>query len=195
MPPAGFFHLGEIGIFAFPWPPAGFATCNGQLLPIAQNKDLFALLGTTFGGDGIRTFGLPNLQSRTPIGLGQGQGLTPRSQGDAVGEESHTLTTNESGAHSHLLSAEPGKGTDYQPSTSVIVANSQLFDESGKISDMPIYVDPTWVDPKKQSTMQLKAMHADSIQPIGPSAPHTNMMPFLTLSFCISLTGPIPSRN
>ena len=195
MPPAEFFHLGEIGVFAFDWPPAGFAKCDGQLLPITQNRDLFGLLGTTFGGDGINTFALPDLKSRTPIGLGQGQGMTSRSQGDKVGEENHTLTINESGAHSHLLSAEPSKGTDYQPSESVLVANSQLFDESGKISDMPIYVDPTWVDPKKQSTMQMKAMHADSIQPIGPSAPHPNLMPYLTLNICISLTGPIPSRD
>jgi microcystin-dependent protein len=194
MPPAGLFHLGEIGVFAFDWPPAGFAKCDGQLMSIGQNPDLFGLLGTTFGGDGIRTFALPDLRSRTPIGLGQGQGMTPRSQGDTVGEETHTLTVDEIAAHSHLLAAEPSTGTQYVPDGSVIVAKGQLKDSGGNTSDLPIYVDPTWADPDNLSTMQMVAMHPQSIQPPG-SAPHANVMPYLTLSFCISLTGPIPSRG
>src|SRR5215472_411369 len=102
--------LGQIEVFAFDWAPAGFAKCDGQLLPISQNRALFALLNTTFGGDGITTFALPNLQSRTPIGPGQGPGLSNRTQGDMVGEENHAVTVAEMGTHTHRLNAQSTKG-------------------------------------------------------------------------------------
>ena len=95
--------IGQIEIFAFGYPPKGWAPCDGRLLPISQNHDLFSLLGTQFGGDGINTFALPDLRSRTPIGQTVDQGRTPYPVGTKTGEESHTLTVEETTYHSHNL--------------------------------------------------------------------------------------------
>lgn len=179
-------YLGQIEIFAFPFAPEGWALCNGQLLSINANVDLFSLLGTTFGGDGQTTFALPDLRARTPIGQGNGPGLTPRVQGERIGEEVHTLTPDELAMHSHRLAAEPSDGTTAQPAPLVIIAKSKLRDEAGAISDLPIYV------PDITPTV---AMHPATIQPAGGNQPHNNMMPFLTVSVCISLTGPKPPSS
>ena len=84
-------YLGQIKIFGFGYPPRGWAQCAGQIMSIQQNQALFALLGTTFGGNGVTTFALPDLRSRTPMGQGNGQELTPRVLGETIGEENHTL--------------------------------------------------------------------------------------------------------
>src|SRR5262245_52695325 len=97
--------LGEIRMTGFNFAPQGWALCNGQLLSIAQETALFALLGTTYGGDGVQTFGLPNLQGRIPIHAGQGVGLTNRNLGEMSGSEGVTLTTTQIPGHNHLLSA------------------------------------------------------------------------------------------
>src|SRR3954466_3778724 len=94
--------LSEIRIMSFGFPPKGWALCDGQLLPINQNQALFSLLGTTYGGDGRVNFGLPNLQGRVPIHVGQGHTL-----GERGGEQAHTLTQSEMPLHPHLLSASP----------------------------------------------------------------------------------------
>jgi microcystin-dependent protein len=183
------YWLGDIQLFAFDFSPAGWAKCDGQLLPIAQNPDLFALLGTTFGGDGQHLFALPDLRGRAAIGQGQGPGMASRRVGDKVGEENHTLTAGESGNHSHRLSGEPSKGTVSTPSTGVIIAKGVLKDEAGQASDLPIYIAPV-----AKQVPNVK-MHPDSIQPSDGSDPHNNLMPYVTLNACISLTGPMPPRS
>src|SRR5512142_222968 len=98
--------IGQIGLFAFNFPPRGWALCNGQILSISQNTALFSLLGTTYGGDGISTFALPNLQSRVPMHRGQGPGLSPRTIGEVTGTETVILLQNNMPAHTHT--AAPG---------------------------------------------------------------------------------------
>src|SRR5262249_28885901 len=93
--------LGQISVFSFAFAPRGWAFCNGQILSIAQNQALFALLGTTYGGDGITTFRLPNFQSRAAVSSGQGVGLSPYALGQVGGETTHTLTSQEMPFHSH----------------------------------------------------------------------------------------------
>jgi microcystin-dependent protein len=184
------YWLGDIQVFAFAFPPSGWAKCDGQLLLIAQNPDLFALLGTTFGGDGRANFALPDLRGRTAIGQGQAPGMASRRVGDQVGEESHALTVAEVGTHSHRLSGEPSKGTVSTPSENVIIAKGVLKNEAGAESDLPIYIAPM-----AKQVPNVK-MHPDSIQPSdGGSDPHNNLMPYVTLNTCISLTGPIPPRS
>src|SRR5579872_2728203 len=115
--------LGEISIYAFGFPPRGSAQCNGQLLSIQQNAALFALLGTTFGGNGQTTFGLPNLQSRWPVGPGQGSGLSPYTQGEMTGEVSHTLNLQEIPLHTHTPQCNKDAGTSPAPGGSVWAAD------------------------------------------------------------------------
>src|ERR1043166_2889887 len=109
--------LGEIKMFGGNFPPTGFALCNGQLMSIQQNTALFSILGTTYGGDGIQTFGLPNLQSRVPMHWGTGQGLSPSVVGEAGGVENVTLLQSNLPAHTHLVGASSGAGTLTAPAT------------------------------------------------------------------------------
>lgn len=166
--------MSEIRMFSFDFAPRSWAMCNGQLLPIAQNQALFALLGTTYGGNGVTTFALPNLQSRVPMHAGQGPGLSNRSLGELGGAESHTLTINEIPAHQHALaatSAAPAGG----PSNALLAT-------------------PTTTKPYRASatqTMSLATMTGSG----GGSQPHSNLQPYLTVNFAIALQGVFPSRN
>ncbi len=107
--------LSEIRMFAFDYATRGWALCNGQLIAIAQNSALFALVGTVYGGNGVTTFALPNLQGRVPVHFGQGSGLTNRTLGETYGEEGHTLTTNEIPSHTHVPQATPNDATSPSP--------------------------------------------------------------------------------
>jgi microcystin-dependent protein len=163
--------LSEIRIMSFAFPPKGWALCNGQLLPINQNQALFALLGTTFGGNGQVNFALPNLQGRTPIHVGNRHNL-----GEAGGEKMHTLSINEMPMHTHVLNATNTVGNTIVPSNAAVFANvapSQVF----------------------SGAQNLAAMHPSVVSNTGGSQPHDNMQPYLTLSFCIALQGIFPSRN
>ncbi|MGH9311079.1 MAG: phage tail protein [Vicinamibacterales bacterium] len=160
--------LSEIRIMSFGFPPKGWAFCNGQLMPINQNQALFALLGTTFGGDGRVNFALPNLQGRAPIHAGDGHTL-----GQAGGEQTHTLSLAEVPTHSHVFSASQANANAPAP------ANS-LFGTSNNM-----YAGPT----------NLTAIHPQTITSTGGSQAHANMQPFLTLNFCIALQGIFPSPN
>jgi microcystin-dependent protein len=161
--------LAEVRIFSFSFAPAGWAFCNGQLLPINQNQALFSLLGTTYGGDGRTTFGLPNLQGRVPVHVGQGI-----IQGQSAGEQSHTLNLSEMPAHTHT----PVGSTTSPPTASSIAGNLWTANAA----------DPFAVSPNT-------AMNPNCILPAGGSQPHDNMTPCLTLNFCIALQGIFPSRN
>jgi microcystin-dependent protein len=176
-------YIGQIETFAFGFAPKNWALCGGQLMPIAQNQALFSLLGTTYGGDGIRTFALPNLQSRVAVGQGGSYGL-----GQVGGEENHTLTVAETAGHTHSLGAaanvELTKNVD-TPSNAVALATTSGKDAGGN----PLVVDIYVTD-------------AGPNQPLAPTAvantgghPHTNLMPYTTLNFCIALSGIFPSRN
>ena len=160
--------LSEIRIFSFGFPPKGWALCAGQLLPINQNQALFALLGTTYGGDGRVNFGLPNLQGRVPIHMGSGHTL-----GAVGGEQGHTLTISELPTHVHSCAANNAAASSADPSGN-FVASMQGY--------------------RTQAT-NLQAMAAGALSNVGGSQAHLNMQPFLVLNLCIALQGIFPSQT
>ena len=162
--------LSEIKIFSFGFAPKGWALCNGQLLPINQNQALFSLLGTTYGGDGRVNFALPNLQGRVSMHMGGGHVL-----GESGGEQAHTLSISELPQHGHSAMVNTGPGTAAGPS-----GNFWANDPNGN------FVFGTQAD----TTLSPLA-----IANTGGSQAHQNMMPFLTLNFCIALQGIFPSQN
>jgi microcystin-dependent protein len=181
--------LGQVEIFAFNFPPKGWMTCSGQLLPINQNQALFSLLGTTYGGNGQTTFGLPDLRGRVAIGWGQGQGLSNYDLGQVTGEEAHTLIINEMAAHNHLLNVNATtaatSNTDV-PSTSAVLGQT-AGKQSGVANPFALNL--------YASGAPGGTLDPHSIGLAGGSQPHSNLMPYLTLSFCIAVTGIFPSRN
>jgi len=192
-------YLGQIEIFGFDFPPRGWAICAGQLLPIAQNPDLFALLGTTFGGDGQRTFALPDLRSCTPIGQGKGSGLTPRPMGEPVaGEENHTLLISETPFHSHNLWAlyDPAavESNTHIPGNTVLLAKAVAADPQGAALPIEVYL-PLYPPPPDPKPRPLVQMAEAAISSVGGGQPHPNMMPFVTLNVCIALQGSIPKPS
>ena len=160
--------MGEMRIVAFNFAPKGWALCNGQPMAIAQNKALFAILGTTYGGDGTQNFNLPDLQGRTPIHVGNG--YTP---GNAGGEVAHTLAANELPRHNHLINATNVAGTSPSPSLTYF-ANSNV---------QPYRTDSG------------TTMSPDSIVGVGSSQAHNNMQPFLVVNVIVALVGIFPSSN
>ena len=168
-------YVGEIKMFGGSFAPAGWAFCNGEELPIADNETLFNLIGTTYGGDGQETFALPNLQSRVPVHAGQGPGLQSYIQGETGGVESVTITPQQLPQHSHPMLASSNVATSQDPKD-LVLANSQ-------------------------STIYFNAldnpanMLASAISPIGGSQPHENLHPYLAINFIISLFGVYPSQN
>lgn len=162
--------LSEIRIVSFGFAPKHWALCNGQLLPINQNQGLFSLLGTTFGGDGRVTFALPDLRGRIPVHVGSGHTL-----GERGGEQAHTLSIAELPTHAHVLNATSATGTN-TPASNTLLATSNPQQAYG-------------------APASLVAMDPGSIASVGGSQAHLNMMPFLTLNFCIALQGIFPSPN
>ena len=160
--------LGEIRIFSFNFPPKGWAFCNGQTLPINQNQALFAILGTTYGGNGINNFMLPNFQGRLPIHVGTGFSL-----GQIGGEQAHTLLTSELPAHNH-----PAFGSSNNAGQASPGGAYWAVDDSGAYA-----------------ASSTNSLAPQAITNTGGTQPHDNMSPYLTLSFCIALQGIFPSRN
>lgn len=168
--------LGEVRMFGGTFAPVGWLFCNGQLLNISENDALFNLLGTTYGGDGQTTFGLPDLRGRTPIHMGQGPNLSPRNLGDRFGTETVTLTASQLPTHYHVVHAHKDKGTQTGPKDAVWAAAS-----TGE----------------KQYTQNSPNtnMAASATTIAGGGLPHDNMMPFQAVSFIIATSGIYPSQG
>src|SRR5437763_1733086 len=161
--------LAEIRLVSFNFAPKGWALCNGQLLPINQNQALFSLLGTTYGGNGITTFALPNLQGCTPLHAGNGHIL-----GESGGEETHTLTVSEMAAHQHTAVATSATPNTTSPGGG-FWGNAGVSAYSSNPPNTP--------------------MAAQAAGATGGGQPHQNLSPYLVLNFVIALQGIFPSRN
>jgi microcystin-dependent protein len=168
--------LGQVIMAGFNFAPKSYAMCNGQLLPIAQNTALFSLLGTTFGGDGRVTFGLPDLRGRTPLHQGQGPGLSNYVMGQSAGQETHTLIVNEMPMHNHVAQANS--------SANQVFPQGMIWggESTGTLA---IYSNST-ADSQFAPT---------AIGSAGGNQPHNNMQPYEVINFCIALAGIFPSRN
>ncbi|HSM88281.1 MAG TPA: tail fiber protein [Candidatus Limnocylindrales bacterium] len=173
--------LSEIRIFGGNFAPAGWALCNGQLMPISQNTALFSLLGTTYGGDGRSTFALPNLQGSAPLGAGQGPGLSLRSLGETGGEKTVTLLATEMPSHTHIAQADPSGGG------SAVPTNNTWGASGGRGRPGAPYAPSS-----AGSNVQ---MSANATAVTGSGLPHNNMPPYLCMTFIIALQGIFPPRN
>jgi len=170
--------VGQILAVGFNFAPVGWLLCNGQTLPIAQYQVLFQLIGTTYGGDGVNTFALPNLSGRVPVNQGQGPGLSPYVLGQIAGSDSVTLIANQVGAHSHSLWASAQAGSTATPGTTVALAqNAQPL--------VDIY----------SAAAPNTTMAGSSIGNAGGSQPHENRQPLLAINYIIAFEGIFPSQN
>ena len=161
-------YVGEIRMFAGNFPPSGWLFCEGQLLPISENETLFQLIGTTYGGDGQSTFGLPDLRGRIPIHQGNGFILA-----ETGGVEEVTLTVNQIPSHTHPEIVSTSIAAETNPTNNMPAQSTQAF----------LYFEDA---PNVN-------MAATAVSPIGGSQPHTNMQPYLCVDFIISLFGIFPS--
>ncbi len=176
--------VGQISMFGGNFAPRNFALCNGQLVPIAQNQALFSLIGTAYGGDGVNTFGLPDLRSRLPVHQGQGSGLSNYVVGQTSGSPTVTIDTTTMPSHNHALNATVTTATTSTISGSVIpgaAAGAGDFLYAAQTQGGPALVAHT--------------MAGSACGIAGGSQPHTNLMPSLCISFIICLQGIFPSRN
>lgn len=164
--------VAEIRIVGFNFAPTGWAFCNGQILPLSQNTALFSLLGTTYGGNGMSNFALPDLQARMPMHPGQGPGLSQHDLGEAGGSESVTLLDSQMPVHRHTVQSAAGSVTD-KPTGAAL----------GSASNLP------YVNAAPDATMA-----ASALSPVGGNSPHNNMPPYLTMNFIIALQGVFPQR-
>lgn len=169
--------LGQICSFGFQFAPKGWAFCAGQIISIAQNSALFSLLGTTYGGNGVQTFGLPDLRGRVGINQGQGPGLSPYSLGQVAGSENNTLITANLPAHNHLVSCN---GTDGNPNAA-----------KSPVNNFPGYNDAS----PSYATTANGVMNPMMTSLTGSSIPVNNLQPYLCINFCIAMQGIFPSRN
>ena len=167
--------IAEIKIFAGNFAPRGWAFCNGQLLPIAQNTALFSLVGTTFGGDGRTNLGLPNLQDRVPMHPGRGPGLTSRTLGQKGGANTVTLAQNNLASHTHEM-----RGTSDAPNVSPPTG--------ARLAAAPMYE-------AGDTSGGLVNLASSATSNTGNGQPHNNKQPYLAMYFIIALTGIYPSRS
>ncbi len=166
--------VAEIRIFPFNFAPKGWAWCDGQILPLSQNTALFSLLGTTYGGNGMSNFALPNLQGRVPMHHGQGPGLSLYDLGETGGSETVTLLESEIPSHNHGVYASQRAGTQHAGTGNFLTTpNTPLYNNAGTLVNM----------------------NGQAVAEAGGDAPHNNMQPYLTLYFAIALQGVFPPRT
>jgi microcystin-dependent protein len=168
--------IGQIQAFGFNFEPRGWMFCNGQLISIAQNSALFSLLGTTYGGDGITTFALPDLRSRVSIHQGQGPGLSNYALGESAGTEQITLLSSNLPTHSHsaVMKITSNQATTGNGSNSFL-GGAAIYDAE----DVEATLNPA----------------AITVGNAGANMPHDNMQPYLTVNYCIAIYGIYPPRN
>jgi microcystin-dependent protein len=162
--------MAEIRMMSFNFPPKGWALANGQLLPINQNQALFSLLGTTYGGDGRQSFGLPNLQGAVPVHMGTGFPI-----GQKMGEPTHTLSQGEMPKHVHLLQGTSNTANTPLPENAMLATTPNVVYSTGASSNTNF--------------------KTTSVSSVGGSQPHENRMPSAVISFCVALQGLFPSRT
>ena len=176
--------LGSIALFGFGFVPRGWAACDGSSLSISQNSALFSLLGTTYGGDGVNTFALPDLRGRIPLGQGQGQGLSPQTLGAQSGTENVTLTSSQMPMHNHALSASTASANSATPTGALLaMSNGALEDGTG-------VTDNTYINAPVDTTL-----NSASIGNAGGNTPFSVMQPYLVMNYCIAVEGVFPSRS
>jgi microcystin-dependent protein len=177
--------VAEIQMYGFNFPPRGFAFCNGQILPISQNTALFSLLGTTYGGNGQSTFALPDLQGNAAMHPGQGPGLSLHDLGEQSGSQFITLLLSEIPLHTHNTQAKTAGGTASPDGLTWGASNAQKLAAN--------FYAPA--PPTPGAPVPSLPMHPGALSIAGGSLPHNNMMPYLTLNFCIALQGVFPPRT
>ncbi|MGA7316949.1 MAG: tail fiber protein [Silvibacterium sp.] len=173
--------LAEIRIFPFNFAPRGWALCNGQLLSLSQNTALFSLLGTTYGGDGKSNFALPNMQGNAPMHPGQGPGLSLHDLGETGGSNTVTLLQSQIPSHTHVINCVDGARVGGQtgvPTNAILV----------KTGGVP-------ANAYTSGATQNLTLALNTLAPVGGNQPHNNVMPYLTLNFCIALQGVYPPRT
>lgn len=175
-------YLSEIRLMSFNFAPRGWALCNGQILGIQQNSALFALIGTYYGGNGVQTFALPNLQGRVPVHMGDGFGI-----GQVMGEVSHTLSLSEMPTHQHLMKASTTAGAETIPAPALALGKAEVSTSTAAPAATPVNI---------YGTGNTSAVfNAAAISNTGSGQPHPNQQPYLVSNYCISLSGIFPSRN
>lgn len=171
--------IGDIRLFAGEFAPRGWKFCDGSVLSISVYDTLFALIGTTYGGDGQSTFALPDLRGRVPVGQGAGPGLTSRLIGQSFGSENVTLLATQMPQHTHTLNATTAAAASPQ-------AAGHLFAQTGADK---CYGPPPGTDPQPQT------LAANAVSAAGGSQPHNNIMPTMAVNYIIAVEGVFPSRN
>ncbi|MBF0589429.1 MAG: phage tail protein [Magnetococcales bacterium] len=170
--------VGEIRMFGGSYAPVDWAECNGQLIPTSQHEQLFSLIGSTYGGNGVTTFGLPDMRGRAPAHLGTGPGLPRLFLGQMGGVETSTLTTNTMPAHSHALKVSTSSGGGVDPLNKVWGTSTDLdYDVYAENGTMVALDDTTLLDSS------------------GSQQPFYNMMPYTVITFIIALEGIYPPRH
>jgi microcystin-dependent protein len=177
-------YMGELRIMSFNYPPKGWAFCNGQILSIQQNQALFSLLGTTYGGNGVTNFALPDLRTLVP-----GSASSTYPLGAVVGEYSHTLIQSEMPQHIHFMKVDATGATSANTSSPVAGRSfGQTAGQTGSGAAVPFYMYSPTLTPAAPMAPQALGL-------VGGNQPHENRQPFLTLNICIALQGIFPSRN
>jgi microcystin-dependent protein len=176
-------YVGQIFIFAGNFAPSGWMFCNGQLLPISEYETLFNLIGTTYGGDGQSTFALPDMRGRVPVHQGQGGGLSNYTLAQTGGAESVTLNMQQIPQHNHFALSNNAQGSASTPSANTILSSQNIGTGANTPSGFAAYAAGTAV-----------TLPASTVQNTGGNQPHDNIMPILTLNYCISLFGVFPTQ-